>query len=150
NLTVSGASPRTASPAAQGGRGRCTRPLLLRWRPMTGGAPVDELRTGLDSVTSLQGLLGYLNFSEGRSDPRFQKQLGDDVGFLARQGLATPWTALPEVLKQKLDELRAGGAAAFKNTAQAEAVVALGFAQVLPAYRRHHADLLFHQSDADL
>jgi hypothetical protein len=111
---------------------------------------VNERQAELDRVVSLQGLLGYLNFSEGRPDPRFQKQLNDAYGFLGDRGEAEPWRALQDALRAKLTGLKAGGTGAFRDPVQAEAVVALAFEHVLPAYRRHHADLLFHLSDRDL
>ncbi len=94
----------------------------------------------------LQGILGYLNFSEGRSDPRVARQLDD--AFASFTG-PTPWTELGERLSAELAALRSAGGA-FRETTQAEAVLRLAFQRVLPEYRRFHADLLFHQSDADL
>jgi hypothetical protein len=111
---------------------------------------VDELSQALDRAVPLQPLLGYLNFSEGRPDPRFQKALSDAYAFLAARNVAQPWAALHQALRAKLADLQAGGAAAFREARQAEAVLALAFDGVLPAYRAHHADLLFHLSDADL
>jgi hypothetical protein len=96
----------------------------------------------------LQTLLGYLNFSEGRSDPRAQRQLADAF---ARQAEAErPWEALRDELLRELERLRGRGGAAFRDTRQAEAVVRLALDEMPRAYRRHHADLLAHQSDADL
>jgi hypothetical protein len=114
------------------------------------GRVVDELTQELDRVASLQTLLGYLNFSEGRPDARFQKGLSDAFAVLAGHGVAAPWLLLHRVLATRLAELQSAGAAAFRNAHQAEAVLALTFEQVLPAYRAHHADLLAHQDDATL
>jgi hypothetical protein len=111
---------------------------------------VNERQAELDRVVPLQGLLGYLNFAEGRPDPRFQKQLNDAYGFLADRGEPEPWRALHEALRVRLADLKGVGTGAFRDPAQAEAVLALVFEQVLPAYRQHHADLLFHLSDRDL
>jgi hypothetical protein len=111
---------------------------------------VNDLVNALDAVVPLQGVLGYLNFSTGKPDPRFQKQLSDAFAFLAGRGDAAPWQTLPESLRTRLRTLQAGASGAFRDTTQAEAVLRLAFGGVLPAYRRHHADLLFHQSDADL
>jgi hypothetical protein len=111
---------------------------------------VAELSAGLEGSTSLQGMLGYLNFSEGRPDARFQKQLNDAYAYLAEHGAVAPWTSLNEALGAKLEALRQSGAGAFQDVRQAEAVLQLVFAKTLPAYRRHHADLLFHLSDRDL
>jgi hypothetical protein len=93
----------------------------------------------------LQGLLGYLNFSEGRPDPRFQKQLNDVLAGIAEP---RPWDVLRRRLAERLAQLRGSGP--FANSRQVEAVIDLAFDRVLSDYRRHHRDLLFHQSDEDL
>jgi hypothetical protein len=111
---------------------------------------VAESLAELDRVVPLQGLLGYLNLSEGRPDARFQKQLSEAYGFLASRGLAEPWRALRDGLLAKLDALRQAEAGGFQDVSQAAAVLGLVFDKVLPAYRGHHADLLFHLSDRDL
>ena len=46
----------------------------------------DDRFTGIDQAVTLSALLGYLNFSEGKPDPRFQKQLHDACVFLAAHG----------------------------------------------------------------
>src|SRR5262249_40169900 len=101
---------------------------------------------------ALQGMLGYLNFSQGRPDPRFQKQLNDAYGFLAERsaGSFTPWQALQQVLLAELEPLQASGASAFRDVTQARAVLTLAISRMLPPYRQPHADLLFHQSERDL
>jgi hypothetical protein len=104
----------------------------------------------LDSVVSLQAMLGYLNFAGGKPDARFQKQLNEAYAFLAEHGAAQPHVALEEGLRARLSELRASGSSAFRDSAQAEAVLTLVFELVLPAYREHHADLLFHLNDREL
>ncbi len=52
-------------------------------------------------------------------------------------------TVAKKLLEQKLTEL-AGKSAAFENAEQVSSVLRLVFDEVLPAYRRHHRDLLFH------
>ena len=113
-------------------------------------APVDVRFTDLDQLVSWPGMLGYLNFSTGKPDARFQKQLNDADRFLGEQGVAEPWKVLHELLRDQLAALRAGGGSAFQDVTQVEAVLDLVFAQALPAYGRHHADLLFHLSERDL
>ncbi|MHB1423805.1 MAG: hypothetical protein ACYC3I_11540 [Gemmataceae bacterium] len=103
----------------------------------------------LEQIVSASALLGYLNFSDGRPDPRWQKQLNDAYAFLAEHGEAAPWQALLDWLKLSLDKLQEGKTAAFRDVTQAESVLSLA-ARVLPAYRRHHADLLAHLDDSDL
>jgi hypothetical protein len=95
-------------------------------------------------------LLGYLNFSDGRPDPRFQKGLADACAYLIEIGTATPWRALPLWLSHELDKLVAGGSAAFRDPAQARAVLEAALVRVPAAYRAHHSDLLAHQPDAAL
>jgi hypothetical protein len=95
-------------------------------------------------------MLGYLNFSEGRPDVRFQKQLNEAYVYLQGQGVPDVHCELRRCLDLKLAELRAQGSAAFSDSAQVEAMLRLVWDEVLPAYRGHHADLLFHLADAQL
>ena len=110
----------------------------------------EATRSGLPEGFPAQGLLGYLNFSEGRPDPRFQQQLSDAFAHFAGQGVARPWDALQQALLAELQRLRQAGSAAFQDSSQAEAVLRLALGEVVTAYRAHHADLLYHQQDADL
>jgi hypothetical protein len=102
------------------------------------------------ALASLQGMLGYVNFSTGKPDPRFQKSLNDAHALLASQGSAQPWRDLAAALTEGLRTLHQAGSPAFREVEQAEAVLVLVFDHVLKAYRDHHALLLAHQSDADL
>jgi hypothetical protein len=104
----------------------------------------------LEKAVPLQGLLGYLNFSEGRPDPRIQKHIDDAYRFLTEHGDEKPWQALAKILPVRLKELHKSGASAFRDIAQADGVLRLVFEHLLPAYLRHHADLLAHLSDRDL
>jgi hypothetical protein len=112
-------------------------------------SPVDELYAELERSIIVAGLLGYLNFSDGRPDARWQKQINEAYAFLAKRGIEQPWRALSEWLIASLPRLQAGGAAAFRDVSQAESVLAAG-RDLLPAYRAHHVDLLAHLSDAEL
>lgn len=107
-----------------------------------------ENRANLENAVAWQALLGYLNFSEGRPDPRFQGQLNDAYRMAAAEG-GEPVPLLAEQLHARLAELRGGGGA-FQDARQVEAVLGLVFDRLLPAYRQHHADLLAHQSDRNL
>jgi len=98
----------------------------------------------------IAAVLGYLNFSEGRPDPRFQKQLNDIFAQFADAGAARPWEKVQRALTAGLQQLHQQGIAAFRDVQQAEAVARLTFDDVLPAYRSHHADLLSHLADRDL
>jgi hypothetical protein len=99
---------------------------------------------------ALQLVLGYLNFSEGRPDQRLQRTFAEVFARAAVAGLDDPWAAVLQQLRQRLAELHAAEAPAFRDTRQAETVLTLTFEQVLPAYRAHHADLLFHLSNREL
>src|SRR5262249_36498809 len=111
---------------------------------------VDAQQTSGSGPLSLQGALGYLNFSTGKPDARFQKQLNDAWAALAAAGAAEPWTELYQRLHDDLAALKAAGAAAFREATQVEAVLPLLFTHLLPAYRAHHADLLGQLSERDL
>jgi hypothetical protein len=111
---------------------------------------VEERFAELDRAVPLQGLLGYLNFAAGKPDARFEKQLNDAYRFVAEQGSPEPWNVLHQGLRAKLNDLKTTDSSAFRDVGQAEAVLPLVFTEVLPAYRAHHADLLFHLNDAEL
>lgn len=111
---------------------------------------MDGIYHELSRKTDPAKLLGYLNFSDGRPDPRFQKGLADAVTVLVDGGDAAPWRTVPGWLAHALAELEAGGAAAFKDTTQAKSVIDAALVRLPAAYRTHHADLLAHQPDADL
>jgi hypothetical protein len=96
--------------------------------------------------TALREILGYLNFSNGTPDVRFQQNLNRLAHWLS---FDTGTPRLPGELHAVLRRL-SGESAAFQDSDQARKIVALIFERTLPAYRQHHADLLFHLSDADL
>jgi hypothetical protein len=109
----------------------------------------------------LQALLGYLNFSTGRPDPRAQAQLfaawprhGQET--MPQHGQETmpqheqPWLALYDRLRQTTTGLHDAGHAAFRDVQQVRTVLDLALRELPPAYRAHHVDLLFHQTDTTL
>jgi hypothetical protein len=108
---------------------------------------VDERYGGLDEAVSAAKLLGYLNFSDGRPDPRWQKLLNDAYGYIAERGEAEPHRALYAWLNSRLSALQADQVAGFNEVAQARKVLNLVFDYVLPAYRTYHTDLLIHVSE---
>ncbi len=110
---------------------------------------MDDRYAQLEQAVSASALLGYLNFSDGRPDPRWQKQFNDAYAFLAEHGEPAPWQALFDWLSASLRTLHEGGSAAFRDVTQAENILALA-ARTLPAYRRHHADLLAHLDDRNV
>ena len=101
-----------------------------------------------EQAVLLSSLLGWLNFSDGRPDSRWQKQFNDAYAFFAEQGEPFPWLALLEALTSELRELHSS-APAFRDVRQAETTLALAN-RVLPAYRKHHGDLLAHLHDREL
>src|SRR2546429_8777157 len=113
--------------------------------PHQGDFPgVDERFKDLDAVAPLQGLLGYLNFAGGKPDARFQKQLSDACRFLAKKRAPEPHPVLPDLLRGKLAELRAGATTAFRDTRRAEAAAPRGVKTLVAPDRRPHLALLFH------
>jgi hypothetical protein len=98
-----------------------------------------------------QEVLGYLNFSSGSADPRFLGNLNKLFERIESTGTPPSQSAraVHRQLAEKLGEL-AGRSAAFADPEQARAVLSLVFEKVLPAYREHHRDLLFHLADEDL
>lgn len=110
---------------------------------------MDERHAQLEPIVSASALLGYLNFSDGRPDPRWQKQVNDAYAFLAEHGEPEPWNALLDWLRLRLRALHEGESSAFRDVSQAESVLSLT-ASVLLAYRRHHADLLAHLDDREV
>jgi hypothetical protein len=95
-------------------------------------------------------LLGYLNFSDGRPDPKFQRALNEAYAYVVERGDSTPWQTLRNWLFRQCDLLQQSGNAAFKDTTQGRAVMRIGLGGALTAYREHHADLLAHQTEAVL
>lgn len=106
---------------------------------------------GPQAESTLEQIVGYLNFSEGKPDPQFQRHVnwvfGQIEDFLGhRESTALE---LAELLRSRLAELR-GCSAAFQNTAQAEAVLGIVFERLLPGYLEFHRDLLHHQNARSL
>jgi hypothetical protein len=99
-----------------------------------------------DRATVLREMLGFLNFSEGKPDPRFQRNISD---YFRETQTPQPWNDLRSELQQTAERVR-GTSAAFRDLHQAQAVVDLVCQHLIPAYRAHHADLLFHLSDQQL
>jgi hypothetical protein len=113
------------------------------------GPAVDQRLGELEKAVSASAVLGHLNFSDGRPEPRWQRQLDDAFAFFDRRGDAAPWTSLLDWLGERLRQLHAGGVSAFRDVAQAEEVL-LRIREVLDAYKSYHTDLLGHLSDRDL
>jgi hypothetical protein len=111
---------------------------------------MDGIFHELSRKTDPAKLLGYLNFSDGRPDPRFQKGLADAGAHLADTSAPAPWVTLPQWLAHELDQLVGSGSAAFRDPTQVRAVLDTALVRLPRAYRAHHADLLAHQPDSML
>lgn len=101
--------------------------------------------------TALEEILGYLNFSSGRPDPRVWRNFSEVYGQLEQAAgeNGRPWEQLHTLLAEQLNRLR-DTKPAFGECAQAQAVLTLAFDRILPAYRQFHRDVLFHQIDGEL
>lgn len=98
------------------------------------------MKLNAEDRAAIREVLGYLNFSGGRPDPKFQQMLNS----VSRR---VPWRRLPDTLRKSLAELQGTGGP-FADTTQARAVLDLTLDGLLPAYRTHHRDLLTHCPDA--
>lgn len=96
-------------------------------------------------VVAFPEIVGYLNFSSGRPEPKFQAHLNQ----LALLHPNWSWTDLRAELVKAVDRLH-GTSVAFENCDQARRVIAGVFDQLVPAYRHHHRDLLTHLTDGEL
>lgn len=106
---------------------------------------------GPAACPALDDILGYINFSSGVPDPQFQRRLNEVFGLIQsrEKNRDQDWLSLRSVLDSYLADIH-GTSPAFKNIDQAKTVLRLVFDEVLPAYRQHHRDLLFHQTDGVL
>ncbi|MGD9720062.1 MAG: hypothetical protein AB7O59_02470 [Pirellulales bacterium] len=104
----------------------------------------------------LPELLGYLNFSSGKPDAQFLRNLNEAYALLEAESLAgslasadsePTYRRLGQRLERQLSEA-AGKSAAFRDVSQARDVLKLVFDELPGRYRDFHRDLLFHQSDA--
>lgn len=117
----------------------------------------NEIQAILDQV------LGYLNFSSGNHDDRFFSNLNDLFLFFNSANSTDSSTATHRVdslqsnplslareVQVALSERLANNKDSnpvFRDATQANQVLKLAFEKILPEYRKHHRDLLFHQTD---
>ncbi|MGE0607261.1 MAG: hypothetical protein AB7O62_09225 [Pirellulales bacterium] len=113
---------------------------------MESGNPTGDVRTLSHDI------LAYLNLSNGGADGRIRRQMSDLWALAAGQAVDQPWAAWQLVYRWLAEELIGvdRNSAAFGTVDQVQAVLPLVFEQLLPAYRQHHHDLLFQQSDEEL
>ncbi|MEQ9411940.1 MAG: hypothetical protein RIK87_29770 [Fuerstiella sp.] len=91
-------------------------------------------------------LLGYLNFSDGTPGVRFRSGLND---LFRTNELPADMGGIRDAMLAQLRLLAESGESAFQSTAQAEHAIVSALDVVLPAYREHHSDLLFHLTADD-
>ena len=95
----------------------------------------------------LTQVLGYLNFSSGRTDPKtldcLNRIYGRAIWGTPYAGMP-PWLSIQQWLQDRLRKLAAENPA-FQQSNQAAEVLKLVWLQLLPAYIDFHRDLLFHQ-----
>ncbi|MFO0815494.1 MAG: hypothetical protein U0796_19940 [Gemmatales bacterium] len=105
-----------------------------------------ELKKHVDLVK----LIGYLNFSNGRSDSRFQKAWNIAQARVSGINDTAPWKTLCDWLYQHADSIVAEAGAAFQDLTQAKLVLQLLPQKLIPEYRQFHRDLLQHVPDQEL
>jgi hypothetical protein len=90
-------------------------------------------------------VLGYLNFSSGAFDPAVWRAFSELFATVEREGEQpdAAWQ-VAALLRGRLDAL-AASEPAFRDATQARETLRLLVDEVLPGYRRYHADLLEHQ-----
>ena len=100
----------------------------------------------LEKKTSIaKEILGYLNFSSGSSDPHLYDLWNGLFFELEKEEADGLWKRGISFLKEVLSDLR-NGVEAFRDSEQAEWVLALLSEDVLPGYLEFHHDILFHQT----
>ena len=111
---------------------------------------VNDSQPSAEDIALLEEVVGYLNFSSGAGDPKFLHHLNELYRSLETNGDRSQTLArLCNWLRQSLRRLHQGGGA-FQEISQANAVISLLEKEFLPAYRKFHHNLLFHQQEADL
>jgi len=105
----------------------------------------------------LDHVVGYLNFSSGKSDPKSLAALNRLYGlalagapgqFSPYAGLP-PWLTIQQWLQDRLGKLR-DEKAIFRESDQASQVLQIVWLYLLPDYLDYHSDLLFHQEPEGL
>lgn len=111
---------------------------------------MEQLSDELNGQVNANTLLGYLNFSDGRPDPKFQRGMNDAFRAMLNLAAEAPWVRVYQWLLKQADQLEQSGSSAFRDLSQSRAVLCLTMDQLLKAYRAFHADLLRHQQDVTL
>ena len=95
---------------------------------------------------SFREMLGYLNFSDGTPSTSFQAAVN---GLFTDPDAPANSNVLKQQLLSALAELLTTDEPGFNDTTQAANVVSTAIDRVIPAYRQHHVNLLFHLDDVD-
>ena len=95
---------------------------------------MDPTQAELSRTVPASWLLGWMNLSDGRPDPKWQRQLDDAYDHLVSQKGGQSWMVLVSWLRSELNHLQTSGSPAFQDTAQARAVLSLVFDHALPTY----------------
>lgn len=95
----------------------------------------------------VEKILGYLNFSDGRPDPKWQSLVNE--GFASIPGVSRPWELLLDQWSLELDRLIADGSAVFRDGSQAARALMVA-RQAIPGYQAYHAELLGHCAESEL
>jgi hypothetical protein len=121
----------------------------------------NQLQPEFDIRPVLEDVVGYLNFSSGKSDPKFLAHLSQlflsidkmsstaELATKKSQGTANPVVTLCQWLRETTHRLEGAGGP-FTNVKQVREMVDLLELQLLPAYLKFHRDLLYHQSESFL
>ncbi|MEQ1825518.1 MAG: hypothetical protein ABL921_06210 [Pirellula sp.] len=103
-------------------------------------------------------VLGYLNFSSGKSDTKTQAALNRLYGWALASGSPKqfspyaglpPWLTIQQWLQDRLGKLR-DEKEIFRESDQASQVLQIVWLYLLPDYLDFHSDLLFHQEPEGL
>ena len=105
-----------------------------------------QFRFSDEESSTIRDILGYLNFASGQHDPRFWQAWDRLFAALDRQEAKPVWKTAFDVLTERLTALAESGEA-FRQADRAMSALNLLCSEILPGYRRFHADLLFHQTD---
>lgn len=111
---------------------------------------MDSRLSALSSQIDLHKVLGYLNFSNGRPDPRFQSVWNKAQAFVSTVSADQPWIALVDWLLAQSPLAAAQGGSAFHDLAQAKTVLTLFKTRLVQEYQQFHIELLGHLSPNEL
>lgn len=106
----------------------------------------------MDCLAPFKAMVGYLNFSDGSPSSAFQTAVNEFFQSADAIKSCEPNSDWRNLHRELLVHTDPAGplASAFGDLSQARQAVSLTFDVVLPAYREHHRDLLFHHDDNDL